>query len=109
MSITVKRINVEQLKTLQDEQDNLCLIDVRELDEWQEGYIPGAIHIPKGDITIHITQHAPEKDKPIYLQCRSGGRSMQAGAALLAMGYENVYSVDGGIMDWVALGYAISD
>ncbi len=103
----VKTIDVHQLKNKMDTNPDLCLIDVRELDEWQEVRIPGAHHIPKDNIASHITSKVSDKSRPIYLHCRGGVRSLYAAQCLIDIGYEEVYSVDGGIMEWAMYGYPV--
>ncbi len=103
----VKTIDVHQLKNKMDTNPDLCLIDVRELDEWQEVRIPGAHHIPKDNIASNITSKVSDKSHPIYLHCRGGVRSLYAAQCLIDIGYEEVYSVDGGIMEWSMYGYPV--
>lgn len=104
----IKTINVQELKNKMDTQAHLCLIDVRELNEWQSARIERAIHIPKDDIAEKIHSHVPNKEQAIYLHCRSGVRSLYAAEKLIELGYQEVYSVNGGIMEWATLGYPIS-
>lgn len=101
----IKTIDVHELKNKMDHEPNLCLIDVRELNEWEEVHIPGAIHLPKDEVLSKITSIVPNKKQPIYLHCRGGVRSLHAAQALVDIGYEEVYSIDGGIMEWMAAGY----
>lgn len=101
----IKTISVNELKKQYDCNDNLCLIDVREIDEWQELHIPKAAHIPKDTLTDKISSIASELATPIYLHCRSGVRSMHAANTLIELGYTNVYSVEGGIVAWYTAGY----
>lgn len=103
----IATIDVHQLKKLRDANPDLCLIDVRELHEWQELRIPGAIHIPKDELPGCISARIPEQDKPIYLHCKGGLRSLYAANCLMEMGYKEVYSVDGGIAEWIMFGYPI--
>jgi rhodanese-related sulfurtransferase len=101
----VQTISVEELKKYYDDNQNLNLIDVRELDEWQDVHIPRALHIPKDFIAANILKQIPDQSRPIYLHCRSGARSLHAANSLLEMGYKDVYSVDGGIIAWKEAGY----
>jgi rhodanese-related sulfurtransferase len=101
----IQTIDVHELKKRLDTSPNLCIIDVRENDEWKESHIPGALHIPKDDISSNITARVPEKDCPIYLHCRGGVRSLYAANCLLDLGYSEVYSIEGGIMEWSQCGY----
>lgn len=105
----IKTISVDELKKQYDEIPNLCLIDVRELDEWQACHIPGAMHIPKDQLSSVIDVRMPDRTQPIYLLCRGGVRSLQAAQLLMALGYQQIYSVDGGIMDWSNAGYPIKE
>ncbi|WP_133130310.1 rhodanese-like domain-containing protein [Legionella yabuuchiae] len=103
----IPTINVHQLKDLMDSNPTLCLIDVRENHEWQEIRIPGAIHLPKDNITLKIPTLVSDPNQPIYLHCRSGVRSLFAAGCLLELGYQQVYSVEGGIMHWELSGYPV--
>lgn len=107
MTQQIKTINVHELKNRMDKNTQLCLIDVRELDEWQEVHIPGALHVPKNDISLRIESYVDDKTLPIYLHCRGGVRSLYAAQCLLDLGYQEVYSIDGGIMEWAMFGYPV--
>ena len=76
------------------------LVDVREIDEWTEGRIPGAIHISRGFLEARIEQAAPDKAQRIVLYCAAGNRSVFAAKTLEELGYENVASLAGGYTDW---------
>jgi molybdopterin/thiamine biosynthesis adenylyltransferase/rhodanese-related sulfurtransferase len=75
-------------------------IDVREADEWQEGHIPGARHIPRGSLESRIEAAAPDRAAEVVLYCASGARSAFAAKSLSDLGYANVHSLVGGITDW---------
>ncbi|MFT4060401.1 MAG: rhodanese-like domain-containing protein [Legionella sp.] len=104
---SIKTIDVHELKNRMEQDATLCLIDIREHDEWQNARIPKAIHIPKDLILSAITSHIPDKTKPIYLHCKGGIRSLYAAQCLIDLGYQEVFSVDGGIMEWATFGYPI--
>ena len=72
---------------------DVSIIDVRELDEYVSGHIPGAIHIPLS--TIPVRQNEIDKTKTQYLICEVGGRSGQAGKFLEDQGF-TVVNVAGG-------------
>lgn len=105
--VNIQTISVDELKKHYDSNQNLCLIDVRELSEWQEMHIPKAIHIAKDELKTNITKTNANYTTPIYLHCRSGVRSLHAANTLLELGYTNVYSVDGGIIAWFNAGFPI--
>ncbi|MEQ8834667.1 MAG: molybdopterin-synthase adenylyltransferase MoeB [Miltoncostaeaceae bacterium] len=80
--------------------DRPVVIDVREQAEWDEGHIPGSVHIPRSFLESRIGGVAREHDAEIVLSCASGQRSLLAGATLRAMGFANVSSLAGGFSRW---------
>ncbi len=80
------------------------VVDVREQTEWNDGYIPGATHVPRGFLELRIEEVIPDKNTPIVLYCAGGVRSLLAGATLQGMGYGNVTSLAGGYGAWMAAG-----
>ena len=77
------------------------LLDVREDDEWVTGHAEGATHIPMGEVPARLDD-VPEGD-PLYVVCRSGGRSARVAAWLNQNGYDAV-NVGGGMGEWEAVG-----
>jgi rhodanese-related sulfurtransferase len=104
----IHHISVHDLKKIMDQQPATCLIDVRELNEWQALRIPGAIHIPKDTIANKIPEIISDKNEAIYLHCQGGVRSLTAAQTLRNLGYTNLYSVDGGIGEWSMFGYPVA-
>ena len=96
----IDEIDVTQARELVDAPERPLVVDVRELDEWTEGRIPGAIHIPRGNLESRIEQAAPDRAQPILLYCAAGNRSAFATKSLEELGYENVISLAGGYTDW---------
>jgi len=74
------------------------LLDVRESDEWTAGHAPGARHLPMSELTTRMDE-VPGND-PLYVICRSGGRSARVVAYLAGQGYPAV-NVEGGMQSWV--------
>lgn len=103
----ITTIDVHDLKNRLDANPDLLIIDVRENNEWQEGHLASAIHIPKDEISAKIKSITNDNQHPIYLYCRGGVRSLYAAHCLMEMGYQTVYSVNGGISDWIYHGYPI--
>src|SRR5215210_3730297 len=84
------------------------VIDVREQHEFEEGHIPGAVHVPRGHLESRIEGAAPDRSKPVVLYCASGNRSALAADTLeRLLGYENVESMTGGITLWKDRGYDV--
>jgi rhodanese-related sulfurtransferase len=80
------------------------LIDVRELDEWQESRIPGATLIPMSEFVARVAEIDPAQ--PVIVYCKSGGRSLMVAEALQNAGYD-AKSMAGGILEWARAGHAI--
>ena len=95
----VPEVQVADLAARRDAGDPPLVIDVREQSEWDEGHIPGAIHIPRGFIESRIAGVA-RPDQEIVLSCASGNRSLLAGTTLRQMGYGDVASLAGGFQRW---------
>jgi molybdopterin/thiamine biosynthesis adenylyltransferase/rhodanese-related sulfurtransferase len=85
--------------------DPPVLLDVRERDEWEEGHIPGAVHVPRGFLESRIEGVAPDRSRPVLLYCASGARSALAARTLAELGYEDVASLAGGFTDWKRNGF----
>lgn len=107
-NIEIQTIDVHELKRRCDANPDLCLIDVREDHEWQQLHIPNAMLIPKDILSSVIEHRVPDQNCPVYLHCRSGVRSLYAAEALAGMGYKDVYSIDGGIIEWARAGYPVA-
>jgi len=75
-------------------------LDVRERDEWDEGHIPGALFIPRGNLESRVEQAVPEKTGRVVVYCAVGARSAFAAKTLEELGYEDVASLAGGYTDW---------
>ena len=73
---------------------------MREDSEWKEQHIPGAIHIPLGQLPERLTELKQYKDSPVIAQCRSGRRSAQASDVLKSAGFSYVYNMEGGLNAW---------
>jgi len=93
------KINTQQAKEIMDADVAFVLLDVRELDEYQEGRISGAILVPYTEIENSISLIVSDKEMIILVYCRSGRRSKIAAELLLSLGYSKVYDM-GGIVDW---------
>ena len=80
---------------------NSVVLDVRTLNEVEEGIIPEAIHIDiySGQAFIDALEEL-DKTKSYYVYCRSGNRSGQACSIMEQLGFENAYNLEGGILEW---------
>ena len=76
------------------------VLDVREPDEYEQGAIPGAVHIARGNLESSIENRVPDKDTPLIVHCAGGVRSAFAAKSLEELGYTDVVSVAGGFNKW---------
>jgi molybdopterin/thiamine biosynthesis adenylyltransferase/rhodanese-related sulfurtransferase len=81
-------------------EESPAIVDVREREEWDEGHLPGAVHVPRGHLESRIESAAPDKLRPVLVYCASGNRSAFATKTLEELGYDHVVSLAGGFTDW---------
>ncbi len=97
----MKHISTQALKERIDAGEALHIIDVREPDEYAELNINAKL-VPLSQLRNMESDTIEEwKEEEIIVHCRSGKRSMEACKLLETMGFENVVSLDGGIMEWI--------
>ena len=89
------------------EMTDALFVDVREHDEWEEGHITGAVHVPRGNLESRIEGVAGDRSASLVLYCASGARSAFAAKTLAELGYTNVVSLAGGFADWKRNGYEV--
>jgi rhodanese-related sulfurtransferase len=77
------------------------LLDVREADEWAAGHVPGALHIPLGELGARYLEI--DRTGALYVICRSGHRSADAARALAGAGWQ-AHNVADGMIGWHAAG-----
>jgi len=97
--MTVEEITVQELKKIQDENEPVLLIDVREKFEKELVDIGGDL-IPLGQLTDRLADIESHKDHPVIIYCRSGARSAEACRMLMSQGFKNVRNLKGGILKW---------
>ena len=81
-------------------QPNTVLLDIREADEYDQGAVPGAIHIPRGHLESQVESKIADKSAPVVIYCAGGTRSAFAAETLGQLGYTDVVSVAGGFNKW---------
>jgi sulfur-carrier protein adenylyltransferase/sulfurtransferase len=96
----IREVSVDELKQKQPP----TLIDVRESDEYNDGYIPGATWIPRGKLELRIEDAVPDRDQEVVLYCAGGNRSALAAKSLKELGYSRVSSLAGGYGAWKRAG-----
>lgn len=101
---SLSTIDVRELHQALD--DGITLVDVREPYEYEAGHIEGAQLMPLANV-VALAADLP-KDRPVYVVCRSGNRSLQASNALVDAGFEDVRNVDGGMIAWEAARFDVA-
>ena len=99
-------------------QEDCVLIDVRELAEYAQGHLPGAINLPRGVLEFQIHAHPAMActtsealavaDRELVLYCLTGGRSALATDSLQALGFTRVRSLAGGLTAWRNAGHPLT-
>ena len=96
----IEILGVEEYKKAVNKND-VQLVDVRTPREYRGGHIARAVNIDYFQgAAFEEAFEKMDKNKPVYLYCRSGNRSLKAARKLVAMGFEKVYDLQGGILRW---------
>jgi molybdopterin/thiamine biosynthesis adenylyltransferase/rhodanese-related sulfurtransferase len=88
--------------------DPPVFVDVRNREEWEEGFVPGATWIPRGNLESRIEGLLPDRDRELVLYCATGARSAFAAKSLTELGYTRVSSMAGGFVDWKRNGFEVA-
>src|SRR5215207_5661668 len=102
---SIRETDATSVRTLLETPDHPAIIDVREQDEYVQGYIPGATWIPRGFLEQKIEDTVTDRNAPIILYCAGGNRSALAARSLGELGYTNVQSMAGGFTAWKRSGF----
>jgi rhodanese-related sulfurtransferase len=84
---------------------NVQIVDVREPDEWTEGRIPGAVHIPLGSLASRTNELDPGQETIVV--CHAGVRSLTGADILLKAGFADAKSLAGGMIAWIGAGQPV--
>ena len=104
----VKFMTVQEIKRLYD-KDEIYLVDVREIEEWKKGHIPGANFIPLSKFSISEINFSGLNERRLVIHCRSGRRCGIAAEKIVNSGYNGeIIRMQGGIIDWEKHGYKIN-
>lgn len=101
----IDEIDAAESARLLESDDRPIFLDVRERNEWDEGIIPGALHLPRGNLESRVESLVGDRGAPIVVYCASGSRSAFAAKTLAELGYDNVVSLAGGFTDWKRNGF----
>ena len=103
-SAATGRATIAQItpKELAPKLKTVTVLDVRSGNEWSAGHLPGAVHIPLGYLPDRLGDIP--SDRPVVVQCQSGGRSSIAASILERAGFRDVTNLSGGLAAWTASG-----
>ncbi|MDQ6911187.1 MAG: molybdopterin-synthase adenylyltransferase MoeB [Actinomycetota bacterium] len=96
----VREVTPEEAERLRAERPATVALDVREPDEYEQGALPQAVHVPRGFLESQIEGRLPDHDTPVVVYCASGNRSAFAAQTLGLLGYTDVVSMSGGFNKW---------
>ena len=94
---SVRRLSARQLHALLDDV-SLVLVDVRELHEFEAGFLPGAVNIPLAQLADRLAELPPSRT-PVFV-CRSGARSLAACTVASQAGIQSTAHLEGGLLAW---------
>ncbi len=100
-STSIPVISARELKAIKDQERSMQLIDVRGIEEWNIVHIDGAKHIPKNRMMSEEVLSSLNKEDFIVLHCKMGMRSRDVPIEMQKYGFNNVKSLDGGILAWI--------
>ena len=103
----IKTLDPMAFQSLAKESSKAVILDVRTLNEFEQGHIEGA---QMADISSSAFQEIIgklHKNKPVFVYCLSGGRSRQAADRLMASGFTSIYNLDGGMLAWKSANLAV--
>jgi len=108
----IKTITMDEFKAAIDQKTVGKIIDVRNENEFEDGYVPGAVNVPRGLIEFRIWGElgfpaAVDMNQRLTLYCATGGRCALATKSLMDLGFTNAVSVDMKFADWVKAGHPV--
>jgi sulfur-carrier protein adenylyltransferase/sulfurtransferase len=95
----IREVDTAQAET-EVGRDGTVVLDVREPDEYEQGALPGAVHIPRGHLESQVESKVPDHDAHVVVYCAGGTRSAFAADTLAQLGYSDVVSMAGGFNKW---------
>ncbi|MFP7159386.1 sulfurtransferase TusA family protein [Priestia aryabhattai] len=94
----IPEISLEEFKEKVERNEPIHILDVREIEEYEEAHIPGVVHIPLGEVEKRSNEL--NKEDEIYIICHSGRRSETAGQTMKKQGFKKLINVVPGMRDW---------
>lgn len=105
LAISVQDQHITVQEAQQKRENGAFMLDVRTVKEWNAGHIPGATLIPLDQLSARYEELPTDQEIVIY--CRSGNRSAQALSLLSDAGILDIFSMEGGINNWLSAGFEV--
>src|SRR6476620_9235456 len=104
----IEEVTPEQVRDIPDRKERVIYLDVREPNEWNLGRLPGAVHLPRGNLETKV-EALIDRGQRVVIYCARGNRSALAALTMKQMGYENVSSMARGFIGWADIGGEVVD
>ncbi|HEY3133478.1 MAG TPA: rhodanese-like domain-containing protein [Gemmatimonadaceae bacterium] len=104
----IDEVTPEEVREMQARNERVVYLDVREPNEWNLGHLPHAIHLPRGNLEGKV-EGLIDRGQKVVVYCARGNRSALAALTMQQMGYEDVCSMERGILGWAEIGGEVAD
>ena len=104
----IVELSVDDVKRMIDNKEQIIILDVRDKDEFESGWIPGAINLSRGMLEFKISALIPDKNTTVIVYCGIDLRGPLAVRTLNEMGYRKAVNMIGGLKAWKAAGFPIA-
>ena len=104
----IKEVSASEALEMKKRGDDIIFLDVREPNEWNLGRIPGALHIPRGNLESKV-EGMIDRARAVLVYCSQGSRSTLAADTMMQMGYLRVASISDGWAGWVGADGDVDD
>jgi len=105
---SIHEVSIADVKKMIETKENFVLLDVRDKNEFVEGYIPGAVNISRGMLEFKVAMVIPDKNSRIVVYCGLDLRGPLATKTMNDLGYKNAVNMAGGLKAWKEAGYPIA-
>src|SRR5262249_17138710 len=107
-SVNIPFLSLDELAgRLKAKRNDFVILDVREREAYARGHVPGARHLPRGQLELKIDETFPDPDLEILTVCELGKISTLAASTLRELGFRRAVALDGGMKSWREGGYPI--
>jgi rhodanese-related sulfurtransferase len=103
----IQTVDAEEFSNAMKENPDHLLLDVRTQDEYNSSHLSDSTLIPVQELASRIDEISDWKEKPVFVYCRSGNRSLSASKILKDAGFISIYNLNGGITSWIQKGFEV--